>query len=392
MKNTFCLLFTLFIGGFVQAQVSFSTGEHNIEISSRISTFYNQRFLKDGESDRDKNRFRLRDAQLIVEGRISDQWEYEVQVDFADIGANNSGDIDPENPGLMDAFVTYKGLDAFNIKVGYSKLPYSRSSLTPFPATTYWQRAQFVRGDFFSRRDVGLTLYKDFWKKRVNAYAGIYTGLGESSISGGGDNDASGNPEFIGRVDLSYPAPMKYRQVDYVHTPIPLFAIGINGRFANKNLPEGEDFPDGAAGEFGLKLIDGKKYTYGMDFTFQYRGFSGLFEIHQIKAEPQNENDALFLGLTPDQTEGKILAGGYLSELSYFFKDIKTIVSVRYEQLDLNDLNIGDSKRFSGSLAYQLKGFDAMVKLQYFNNLNEQESLDPLDWNSQLRLGLQFNL
>ncbi|MEP0479208.1 MAG: porin, partial [Nonlabens sp.] len=309
MKNTVYLLFILVTGSIAQAQLSISSGEHNLEISARLSTYYNQRFLNPGEEERDKNRFKLRDAQLIIEGRIKNDWEYEVQVDFADIGANSSTDIDPANPGLMDAFVTYKGFDPFNIKVGYSKLPYSRSSLTPFPYSTYWQRAQVVRGDIFSRRDVGITLYKDLWKKRINAYAGMYTGLGEASISG--DNDASGNPEFIGRVDLSYPAPMKYRQVDYVHTPIPLFSIGVNGRYSNKNLPEGEVFPEGATGEYGLKLIDGKKYTYGMDLTFQYMGFSGQFEIHQVNAQPQNENDPLFLGLTPEQTDGKVLAGGY---------------------------------------------------------------------------------
>ncbi|PPK95608.1 phosphate-selective porin O/P [Nonlabens xylanidelens] len=390
MKKTIYLLFILLIGSLGQAQISISNGEHNIEISSRISTYYNQRFLKPGEEERDKNRFRLRDAQLIIEGRIRDDWEYEVQVDFADIGSNNTGEIDAENPGLMDAFVTYKGLEAFNIKLGYSKLPYSRSSITPFPYSTYWQRAQIVRGDFFSRRDVGVTLYKDFWQKRVNAFAGVYTGLGESSLSG--DNDASGNPEFVARVDVSYPAPMKNREIDYVHSSIPLFSLGLNGRYTNKNLPDGEAFPDGAAGEYGLKIVDGKKYTYGMDFTFQYKGFSGQFEIHQINAQPQNENDPLFLGLTPAQTEGRVLAGGYFSQLNYFVKDYNTIVSVRYEQLDLNDLNAGDSKRMSAAIAYQIDGFDAMVKLQYFNNLNDQESLDPLDWNQQIRLGLQFNL
>ena len=129
-----------------------------------------------------------------------------------------------------------------------------------------------------------------------------------------------------------------------------------------------------------------------MDFTFQYKGFSGQFEVHQIKAQPQNENDPLFLGLTPAQTGGKVLAGGYISQLNYFIKDYKTIVSVRYEQLDLNDLNPGDSKRMSAAVAYQIKGFDAMIKLQYFDNLNRQESLDTLDWNEQIRLGLQFNL
>ena len=387
MKKIVYLVFILLTGNLVQAQISISTGDHNLEISARISAFYNQRFLKSGIENNDKNRFRLRDAQFIVEGRVKNDWEYEVQVDFAGIGSN---DNDPTNTALRDAFIAYKGLNVFNIKLGYSKLPYSRSSLTPFPYSIYWQREQIARGELFSRRDVGITLYKDFWKKRINTYAGVYTGLGESSLSG--DNDASGNPEFVARVNLAYPAPMKYRDIDYTHSPIPLFSVGINGRYANKNLPDGEVFPEGATGKFDMKVINGKKYTYGMDFSFQYMGLSGQFEIHQIRAEPQNENDALFLGLTPAQTEGKVLAGGYSSKLNYFFKDLKTIVSVRYEQLDLNDLNPGNSKRISAALAYQIKGFDAMVKLQYFNNLNEQESIDTLDWNEQVRLGLQFNL
>ena len=93
MKKTVYLLVILFTGSLVQAQVSISNGEHNLEISARISTFYNQRYLKPLEEDQDKNRFRLRDAQLIVEGRIKDEWEYEVQVDFADIASSSFDDI-----------------------------------------------------------------------------------------------------------------------------------------------------------------------------------------------------------------------------------------------------------------------------------------------------------
>ena len=110
MRNIFHVLFILLIGGVAQAQISISTGEHNIEISARISTFYNHRFLKEGENDRDKNRFRLRDAQLILEGRLKDEWEYEVQVDFADIGSNISGDVDPENPDLKTRVAKVKAL------------------------------------------------------------------------------------------------------------------------------------------------------------------------------------------------------------------------------------------------------------------------------------------
>ena len=68
---------------------------------------------------------------------------------------------------------------------------------------------------------------------------------------------------------------------------------------------------------------------------------------------------------------------------------MKTIVSARYEELDLNDLVKGRSERFSTAIAYQMNGYNAMIKFQYFNIIKE-ESIDPLKWDEQFRLGMQF--
>jgi len=391
MKKAYLTLFLLlFVFSAMQAQLTITNGNHTMEISGSASTYYNQRMLKDDEYDHSKDRFKLRDAQINVEGRIKNLWEYKLQVDLADMSANsaNGGVIDPENPGLMDASVTYKGLGFFDVKMGYSKVPYSRGSLVPFTFSPYWQRAELTRGSIFSRRDVGVTLSKTMWKQRINIFAGAYSGLGEMALAG--DNDASGNPEFIGRAEFSYPARMRYRDIDDRYSPVPLFSLGLNARYMNKTLPDGEVFPTGVTSEYNLKVIDGKKYVYGLDAVFMYMGFSAEFEIHQVKAEPHKSSDALYQGLTPQQTNGYFLAGGYVAQLNYFIKDIKTIVSARYEELDLNDLAAGNSKRFSPAIAYQISGFDAMIKFQYFNILKE-EKIDPLKWNEQYRLGMQFN-
>jgi len=326
---------------------------------------------------------------LQLEGRIGNIWEYEVQVDFADMSANNNnGTPDPENPGLMDAYVIYKGLGFMDIQAGYGKLYYSRNSMVPFGYSPYWQRADLTRGDIFSSRDVGVTLMKSFWNQRINAYAGIYTGLGELSLNG--DNDASGQPEYAGRIDFSYPSRYRYREIDDRITPIPMFSFGINGRYANKAIPDGEVLPPNASGEYGLKVIDGRKYIYGFDAAFQYMGFSGQFEMHQIKGEPKSPTDPLLHNLTADQTGGYFLAGGYVAQVNYFAKSIRTIFSARYEELDLSDLVAGNSKRFSPAIAYQIDGFDAMIKFQYFNILKE-ETIDPFKWQEQYRIGIQLN-
>lgn len=378
----------LFFVGKSNAQVTISNGKHVLEISGSISTYYNDRQLKAGEFDKNKNRFKLRDAQLDLEGRLGSDYEYNLKVDFADMAANNAGvEIDPENPGLMEATVKYKGFDFLDIEMGYGKVYYSRSSMSPFGFSPYWQRSELVRGSIFSRRDVGVTLMKNFWKQRANVYVGAYTGLGELSLIG--DNDPSGQLEYIGRFDIAYPARYRYRDIDDRITPIPMFAIGVNGRFMNKRLPAGEAFPDNATGEYGIKVVDGKRYVYGLDASFQYMGFSGQFEIHQIKSEPQNDNDPLFQNLTPQQTKGYVLSGGYIAQGNYFIKNWKTIVSARYESLDLNDLVAGKSERFSSAIAYQIHGYHAMIKFQYFNIIKE-ESIDPLKWDEQFRIGMQF--
>jgi hypothetical protein len=287
----------------------------------------------------------------------------------------------------MEATVKYKGFDFLDIEMGYGKVYYSRSSMSPFGFSPYWQRSELVRGSIFSRRDVGVTLMKNFWKQRAKVYIGAYTGLGELSLIG--DNDPSGQLEYIGRFDIAYPARYRYRDIDDRITPIPMFAIGVNGRFMNKRLPAGEAFPDNATGEYGIKVVDGKRYVYGLDASFQYMGFSGQFEIHQIKSEPQNDNDPLFQNLTPQQTKGYVLSGGYIAQGNYFIKNWKTIVSARYESLDLNDLVAGKSERFSSAIAYQIHGYHAMIKFQYFNIIKE-ESIDPLKWDEQFRIGMQF--
>ena len=370
------------------AQLTISNGKHILEISGSFSYYYNDRQLKFGEEDRSKNRFKLRDAQLDIEGRVGSDYEYNIKVDFADMAANNQGAlVDPENPGLMEATVKYKGFDFLDVEMGYGKVYYSRSSLNPFNFSPYWQRAELVRGSIFSRRDVGVTLMKNFWKQRANIYVGAYTGLGELSLTG--DNDPSGQLEYIGRFDISYPSRYRYREIDDRITPIPMFSVGVNGRFMNKKLPAGEVFPDNATSEYGIKVIDGKRYVYGLDASFQYMGFSGQFEIHQIKSEPQNENDPLFQNLTPQQTKGYILSGGYIAQANYFIKNIKTILSARYEELDLNDLVKGKSERFSTAIAYQMNGYNAMIKFQYFNIMKE-ESIDVLKWEEQFRIGMQF--
>jgi hypothetical protein len=370
------------------SQVTLINGNHILEISGSISTYYNQRWLKPGEIEKDKNRFALRDAQFQFEGRIGNTWQYEFQADLADFVSNTTGQPDAENPGLMEANVVYKGLKFVEVKMGYGKLPYSFQSIVPFVHSPYWQRAEIARGDYFSRRDVGITVSKSLFKNKLNIDAGAYTGLGEKSLIG--ENDASGSLEYIGRAMFCYPARYRYRMIDINHSVIPLFAIGINGRFTNRNLPIGNTFPPGSTGEFGIKMINGEKYVYGADATFQYKGFSMQVEAHQIKGIPNDTLSSLLMGTPKSFNKGYFLAGAFVAQASYYIKTASTVFSFRFENLNINDLNEGYTERYSAACAFRFKKSNAMLKMQYYFFGKEEAQAD-IKFNQQLRVGYQIN-
>ncbi len=370
------------------AQYTMTSGDHSLEISGVFATYYNHRILKPGVTDHDKDRFGLRDASIQLEGRHGRKLEYELQMDFADLASSNAGAFDPENPGLMDAWVRYKGLSWFDITFGYGKVPFSRASLTPNKFSPYWQRAEISRGGFFARRDVGLTLQRDFLRERLVVMAGAYTGLGETSLKG--DNDASGRPEVVARAEMSWPAKGRYREMDFRHTPTPILSVGANGRYTHRELPDGKAFPAGALGEYGIKMVEGEKLGVGVDGMLWWKGFTLSAEGHLNQLTPSDPFNSNLQSLPDSLTGGYFRTGGYYAQASYCFRKPALVLSARWEEYNLNDLVHGVTQKLHGAIAYRLTNSGSSLKLHYVHVLSE-ESLDPLDWTDQVRIGCQFS-
>lgn len=367
MKLGFIVLALTFYN-FAFSQFTLYKGNNSLEISGCLTSFYNYRFYPSGNSDFKKNRFGLRDAQLQFEGRIGKKYEYELQLDFADIFSKT---VDVENPGLMDANFTYKVFSGFSAKMGYQKLPYSRTSLVPFTYSPFFQSAEMTRGELFSRRDAGITLQYTCFKQLINLYGGIYSGLGESILTG--DNDKSGKAEYLFRGDFSYPSRYRYREIDMNHTAIPMFTVGGNYRYAEKSTSLGQDFQ--------IKTLDGYKTLYGFDFAMQYKGFSVQVEEHQMYGVPRNKS--YLHGLNTHYFR----AGGFLAQANYYIKKLKTALSVRYDEFNPNDLILGDTqKSISYGLNYFVDGTNSIIRIQYWQRL-KQDITDAKWTDDQIRIG-----
>jgi hypothetical protein len=402
LKFIFLLLMVAGIMPFGMAQISLDNGFHNLEISGMVSTFYNQRFEYAGNFenrinddpalgyDRGKDRFGLRDMQIQLEGRLGKEWEYELQVDFADLV--NQSDIG-ENPGVLDAYVTWKG--PVHLTAGYQKVPYSRNSLVPFAFSPYWQRTELTRGEVFSRRDAGITLFKSLWMQRINLYAGAYTGMGEQILALS-DNDPSGSLEYAGRMDVAWPSRYRYRDFDVNHTPLPMFQLGAAARTVRRiysSFLPGDDYY--------LRVISGEKTCFTADFSTQWKGISAQVEWHQMLVKPTNDIDPS--GTRYKESRGSFAskigpnptsffrAGGFLATISYVAKPLKSIFSVRYDQFNPNDLILNNTEEsLTFAWAYLIRGFNAAFKAQYSLRLVDRKNPLIQRFDDQLRAGLQF--
>jgi len=386
-----------------------SSGDNTVKIGTIISGYYDWRdYPKGATPDLTKNAFNLKDARLDVKGKVGDDYEYHLQLDFAAFTQTYA----PGGGPLDDANISYKGLshlskkniNLFNINFGYGKVPFSLNSLVEHYESPYWERPQISKGDFMSRRDLGVKIYRSFWNDRIKAAVGVYSGVGEAILAG--TNDPSGAFEYIGRLEVSYPENHNEEVIDTKGLTVPNISIGLNGRYSKRDLPAGTSFLPGETGALlnsgdsdqNFKVVNGEKYILGGDVSILYRGFSAQFEYDGLKGTLNNPNDPILQGLPKSTTGGYFRAGGWYATANYFCKPIRTIFSYRYDEMNANDLVLGISKHWAAGLSYQIKGFNSMLKAEFDQNLQFNpstlkyggEDINTNKWHNQYRIGWQL--
>jgi hypothetical protein len=370
MKNKIItLLLTLGTASFGFGQHTLYTANSAIELSGNITTFYNYRFYPKDEKDKDKNRFVLDYCTFRLDGNSNKLWNYQLQLNAAALG-----DAESSDGFIMEARAGYTSLrDNFSIQAGYDKVPFGRYSLLSNSESVFLQRPEVSRGGAFNRRDAGTTLKYNLFNKKLVLIGGVYTGMGAGSLSG--KNDNSGKLEYVARTEISYPARMRYKEVDYTNTALPHLAIGGGVRYAEKSETTGVDYP--------IQTIDGKKLSYSTDFTFCYKGFTLMAEWIEMKCTP---NDSTLLLGKPTSF---FKAGGTVVGLTYFFSPLNSVLGIRYDEFNPNDLKKGDTKRtVSFAYNYAFPGGNTSIKLHYFKRIKDSDEAKVFT-DDQIRIGLQ---
>ena len=140
-----------------------------------------------GDEDVSKDRFDIRRARLLIQGKVLKYFDYKFQYEFQGAQSRN----------LLDAYADVNALKAASFRIGQFKEPFGLEQSTDIKN---WVFAEASPVYYLSpSRDVGLMAHASLWNDRVNYAIGIFNGDGPDDAVGG-DEDAL---QVTGRVVFS---------------------------------------------------------------------------------------------------------------------------------------------------------------------------------------------
>ena len=376
MKKIYILILTI---AFSLAQLK-SNAQYTIvkpdgfmEIGGYFLGYYNYRQYPSGTTNFKDNTFAVDYAVVDFNGVAKKLWVWNLKLNTVAFVIPGTDD-----GAIMEAYGAYNALnDALQIKFGYGKLPFDRSSMIETIETPYFERATMDKSSVYNRRDMGVTLRYSMWNKKINLYGGVYEGIGTNVLAQ--KNDATGSLEYLGRAEVSFPARYRNQEVDLVQLQVPVIAFGIDARYANK-----QTFTS-ITGDT-TTVFNGQKFASSGNVDFLYKGFTAHLEYLRMKMTPRYTASADLYG----KPTTYFMAGGVVASVNYLIKPIKTMIAVRYDQYNPNDVITGDTEStISYALNYMFDSQRAMIKVQYWQRLKDPNA-QALWKPSELRIGFQL--
>lgn len=362
MKYFFGFIF-LFWDLTLSGQVSFTKGNHALELSGIINSYFGWNDVKDNPNQYGYN---LRDVRFIINGEQHPRFQYQFMVDLADISKNNDA-----NQFLLDAFLNIDFPNQWDLYIGYQRLPFSRNSNVSTFNSVFSERPDISDGSLFYRRDLGVIVRKKGFDQHINMQAGIFNGDGSLEIG----EEKDGGLVYVGRIDFTFPGRIKYEEVDIRHSPLPLFSVGLNVLYTSQNREKEQDL-------FPL-MVDGRKKVLGMDAHFAFRGWT-------VQGEWTNGWVDRNISTSPSLPVSLESHGFHLST-NYYFKNARSVVALRYEQYNPNNsVHTSDLQALTLGYNYLVdQSQDVVFRADWRFLLSDKEAIPGLEQIIS-RVGMQF--
>ena len=173
--------------------------DNNLRLNTASAKYYqlNAAFQENG--------FSVRRCELYLNGKISDEFTYNVMFD------PNTTTSATAPTALADAFITYKPSSFFSVKVGQFKpLQTYEASMVTVPELLFYDRSQMAR-QFGDKRDRGLVATAN-WGEATGFWGKVNVGVfnGSSDKDGGKANDSSAQKDFVTRFEFAYSREHKF--------------------------------------------------------------------------------------------------------------------------------------------------------------------------------------
>lgn len=337
-----------------------SNGKFRLSLGGRLQVRFTNDFWEKNADTDDENEpdFDVPRARVIVRGHaFSKDIKYKLQFDIAGDEADTEvqpllGDpvvykSDNELAELKDAYFQYERWDAFKIRWGQFKVPYSRHFLTSSGELQFVDRSETDKV-FTPGRDVGIMV--------AGKAGGEDDDLFEyylSAFDGDGENRSNDDHGllFAARLAVNPLGGVPYTETDVKHSDAFRLALAVNGwvHQDDNHADEGDD------------------WAVGGDVAAFWNGFSMLFELHY------SETDDSEMGVDPRDEE--VL--GWLAQLGYFVVPETFEIALRAANIDWKHNGNGNVARreYLVVLGYFWRDHDLKVQVD-FGRIEDHEG-DP---------------
>lgn len=366
---------------------------------------------KDGSEDRYD--FDLRRARLVFTGMLNDTWGAKFQTCAGTSASRNFGaggyELAKSNSKtnsqirLTDGYLIGLIDEAFNIKVGLTKIPLTRANLDECFAPLSHERSSFVYSPYGTdatknSRDMGFVASGNFAANRLKYWAAIMEGREGSTSFYNPFNDKTftssaepkSNLEYVARLHYSFldpelsPSAMGYKGT-YLGKKGKLFTLG-GGVAYEADAAYKNTSPGGAMGTPGFltstvtgdETVDYTAYTADLFFEYPFADggvvtatalyLKADFDDAYKTARAITDLNTIVGGLV-GQKDGYYLKAGYVLPLTIGAKG-KLQPFVRYEEWDLAHLfgvNDQQIKQYGAGINYFVLGNDKLrFTLEYY--------------------------
>jgi phosphate-selective porin OprO/OprP len=329
-----------------------------------------------------KGSFRIRRAKTKFEGWFyKPELEFEVQLNWPDVNGA------PPARFMEDANIDWdiSKHKQFRVRFGQFKAPYGRQQLTSSGAQQFVDRAD-TDGRYSPGRETGLALWGTLGGNKLDWRVMASNGNGRSQ-------DANDNDKYLYTARVTWQALGNVRMNQWGSGPLltegdlgdsqgkPLLAIA--GNFAKNDLR----FTTTATPPATVPAAANDNTTWGLDYTFKYKGFASVAEYHDRKSQPYVVN-----------TKGvEFKDKGFLVQASYAFKAPGVPgaafweIAGRYSKIDPTDLKSNDDREeIGGALNYYYNKHNLKVQADYRQIKDDAANSGKGTTTKEFRLQTQF--